>query len=87
MGVALACLALITPAGAQGDIGNERTTVLQQQAQRAVETQQFAQGVPALAELNRRFRGSEDPAIVQVREGILYYLGLGYMQAIELVEA
>ena len=87
MGVALACLALITPAGAQGDIGNERTTVLQQQAQRAVETQQFAQGVPALAELNRRFRGSEDPAIVQVREGILYYLGLGYMQAMELVEA
>lgn len=63
------------------------TSVLQQRAQRAVETQQFAEGVPALAEMNRRFKDSQDPAIHQAREGILFYLGLGYLQGGDLPNA
>ena len=81
--VVLCVLVLLSQASAQ-DLSNQRTSVLQQQAQRAVETQQFAEAVPALTELNRRFRESEDPAIQKGRESILYFLGLGQLQATDL---
>jgi TolA-binding protein len=57
------------------------TSQLQQQAQAAVERQQYGEAVPALAELDRRFRGSAEPALVKAREGVLYFLGVGRLHA------
>lgn len=86
----LAATAVAT-AGRAADSGAEwtsrPTSQLQQLAQHAIERQQFGEAVPALAELDRRFRESDDPAIVQAREGILYFLGVGRLQAGQFEDA
>jgi TolA-binding protein len=72
---------------ASPDLASNATSQLQQTAQQAIERQQFADAVPALAELDRRYRESTDAAIVQAREGVLYFLGLGRLQAGSFPEA
>lgn len=83
------CLVIVGGCGGlwAQDMAMLTTSQLQQQAQHAVERQQFEAAVPALAELERRFGGSTDPAIVQARESILYFLGLGRLQAGEFAAA
>jgi TolA-binding protein len=66
------------------DMSGLRTTELQQRVQQGIDRQAFAAVRAELVELNRRYRESADPAMVQAREGILYYLGLARLQAADL---
>lgn len=63
---------------------NLGTTRLQEVASQYIERSAFAAAVPYLHELNRRLRESEDSSAVRARESILFYLGLGRLQAAEL---
>ncbi len=60
------------------------TTRLQEVASQYLDRSAFAAAVPYLHELNRRLRESEDSAAIRARESILFYLGLGRLQAAEL---
>jgi hypothetical protein len=62
------------------DVSGLRTADLQQRAQQGIERQAFAGVVAELAELDRRYRESDDPAIAEARENVLYYLGLARLQ-------
>ncbi len=60
------------------------TTLLQERAQVQIERGALAAAVPYLAELDRRLRESTDAAAVRAREQVLYFLGLGQLQAADL---
>ncbi len=60
------------------------TTVLQERAQAQIERGAWGEAVPFLTELNRRLRESTDTAALRAREQVLYFLGLGKLQAANL---
>lgn len=76
-GLTLASLCAQSPA-------ERSTTDLQELAQTAVERGAWAEAVPFLAELNRRLSESTDAAAVRSREQVLFFLGLGKLQAANL---
>jgi len=71
---------LLAAGAAAQDVSGLRTADLQQRAQQGIERQAFAGVVAELAELDRRYRESDDPAIAEARENVLYYLGLARLQ-------
>lgn len=66
------------------EVGQLATTALQELAAQRIERAAFADAVPYLAELDRRLRESTDSTAVRARESVLYFLGLGRLQAADL---
>lgn len=60
------------------------TSDLQQVAQQTMDRSSYAAAVPYLRELDRRLRESTDTTAQRARESVLFYLGLGQLQAAQL---